>query len=57
MRRYRGLTLFAILVFAFLIIPLVIIAVTAFGTEKTIAFPIKGFTLSWFGVALSSRSF
>lgn len=57
MRRYKGLTLFAILVFAFLIIPLVIIAVTAFGTEKTIAFPIKGFTLSWFGVALSSRSF
>lgn len=57
MRRYKGLTIFSVIVFSFLIIPLVIIVVTAFGTEKTIAFPIKGFTFSWFQVALSSKSF
>lgn len=57
MRRYKGLTVIAVLVFAFLFIPLLIIAVTAFGTEPTIAFPIKGFTLDWFVKALSSSSF
>lgn len=57
MRRYKGLTVIAVLVFAFLFIPLLIIAVTAFGTENTIAFPIKGFTFDWFGKALGSASF
>lgn len=57
MRRYKGLTIMAVLVFAFLFIPLLIIAVTAFGTENTIAFPIKGFTFDWFGKALGSQSF
>lgn len=57
MRRYKGLTVVAVLVFAFLFIPLLIIAVTAFGTENTIAFPIKGFTLDWFGKAVGSASF
>lgn len=55
--RYKGLAIFATLVFAFLFIPLIIIAVTAFGTENTIAFPIKGFTLSWFSKALASEAF
>lgn len=57
MRRHKGLTIIAILVFAFLFIPLLIVTITAFGTENTIAFPIKGFTLSWFANALSSESF
>lgn len=57
MRRYKGLSVVAIMVFAFLFIPLLIIAVTAFGTENTIAFPIKGFTFDWFGKALGSASF
>lgn len=57
MRRYKGLSVIAGLVFAFLFIPLVIIAVSAFGTESTIAFPIKGFTLAWFGKALASEAF
>lgn len=57
MRRYKGLTIFALLVFAFLFIPLFIIAVTAFGSEPTISFPIKGFSLAWFAKALSSESF
>ena len=57
MRRYKGLTIFSVIVFSFLVIPLLIIAVTAFGTEKTIAFPIKGFTFAWFANALASKSF
>lgn len=57
MRRYKGLTIIAVLVFAFLFIPLLIIAVTAFGSEPTITFPIKGFTFDWFGKAISSTSF
>lgn len=57
MRRYKGLTMVAVLVFAFLFIPLLIIAVTAFGSEPTIAFPIKGFTFDWFGKAIASESF
>ena len=57
MRRYKGLTLFSILVFAFLFLPLLIIAVTAFGNEPTIMFPIHGFSLEWFEKAISSQSF
>lgn len=57
MRRYKGLTVIAVLVFSFLFIPLLIIAVTAFGSEPTIAFPIKGFTLEWFSKAIASTSF
>lgn len=57
MRRYKGLTLFSILVFAFLFLPLLIIAVTAFGNEPTITFPIHGFSLEWFEKAITSQSF
>lgn len=37
-----GVTLF------FLIVPLIIVIITAFGKGTTIAFPIKGITLRWF---------
>lgn len=57
MRRYKGLTIFAVLVFAFLFIPLLIIAVTAFGDQPVITFPIHGFSLEWFVKALNSESF
>lgn len=57
MRRYKGLTIVALLVIAFLFIPLVIIAVTAFGDEPVITFPIHGFSLEWFAKALASESF
>lgn len=57
MRRYKGLTVFSVLVFLFLFLPLLIIAVTAFGNEPTIQFPIKGFSLEWFGKAIASDSF
>ena len=48
MRKHKMLTLISMFVFAFLFFPLVIITVTAFGTENTISFPIKGFTFDWF---------
>jgi putative spermidine/putrescine transport system permease protein len=45
------------LVFLFLVIPLVIITVTAFGSGSAISFPIQGFSLKWFGKVFSTRSF
>lgn len=57
MRRYKGLTIFSLLVFAFLFLPLLIIAITAFGNEPTITFPIHGVSLQWFEKAITSQSF
>lgn len=57
MRKHKVLAAISIVVFAFMFIPLIIIAVTAFGSENTIAFPIKGFSLKWFENALASESF
>lgn len=48
MRKQRGLTVIAFLVFAFLFLPLVIIIVTSFGENPTIQFPIEGFTFKWY---------
>ena len=52
-----GLTLMASLVFAFLIVPLFIVVVTSFGESPSIQFPIKGFSLQWFGEVLKTKSF
>lgn len=52
-----GLTILAFFVFAFLIIPLLIVVVTAFGESSTIQFPIEGFSLQWFSKALNTKSF
>lgn len=41
------LTISAVVLF-FLIAPLVMVIITAFGTDATIAFPIHGFTFQWF---------
>ena len=57
MRKQYGLAVFSCLVFLFLVVPLVIIVVTAFGRDKTIRFPISGFTLEWFAAVFRSRSF
>lgn len=56
MRKHKGLSLIAILVFAFLFLPLLLIVVTSFGTAAAIQFPIKGFTLDWYGNALKSET-
>lgn len=57
MRKNKLLTIFSILVFLFLFIPLIIIAVTAFGEESTITFPIKSVSLKWFANVFNSESF
>jgi putative spermidine/putrescine transport system permease protein len=54
MRKYT--TGIAIIVFAFLFLPLLLIAITSFGTAKAIQFPIQGFTLDWYANALSNQT-
>jgi len=56
-RKNTPLTIIAIIVFAFLILPLVIITITAFGGENTIVFPIKSFSLKWFANVFNSETF
>ena len=56
MRKQKGMTIIAILVFAFLFLPLLLIVITSFGTAAAIQFPIKGFTLDWYGNALRSET-
>lgn len=57
MRKQKGLSVIAILVFLFLFLPLCLIVVTSFGTAAAIQFPIKGFTLDWYAKAIQSETF
>lgn len=57
MRRNKGLTLIACMVFGFLFIPLVLISITAFGTSDIVELPIHGFTLKWFANVFKSPTF
>lgn len=57
MKKNKSLLAFVILVYAFLFVPIVIIALTSFGTESYIAFPPRGFTFKWYENALNTESF
>lgn len=57
LRKNKWLTMMAMVVFLFLFLPLIIIVVTSFGTEAIITFPIKGFTIDWYIMALTSKAF
>lgn len=57
MRKQKGMTIIAVLVFAFLFLPLVVIVVTSFGKSATIQFPIEEFSLDWYKKALDSETF
>lgn len=57
MRNHKLLTVFACVVFAFLIVPLIIITVTAFGEGSAITFPVQSFSLKWFANVFATRSF
>jgi putative spermidine/putrescine transport system permease protein len=57
MRKNHFLTAYAVLVFAFLMIPLAIITVTAFGGGTAITFPIESFSLRWFANVFALKSF
>ena len=56
-RGFNALTIWAVLVFAFLAIPLFIITVTAFGGGSAITFPIESFSLKWFANVFALKSF
>ncbi|MGX7420362.1 ABC transporter permease [Carnobacterium gallinarum] len=57
MRKQKGLTIIVGFVFAFLFLPLVLIAVTSFGENATIQFPIEGFTFKWYSNIFTSDTF
>ncbi len=57
MKKNLPLSIVAILVFAFLVLPLIIITITAFGEGAAIQFPIEGFTFQWFTQVFQSESF
>ncbi|GLB28329.1 spermidine/putrescine ABC transporter permease [Lacrimispora amygdalina] len=57
MRKNKMLTVFAVLVFGFLILPLIIITVTAFGKGSAITFPIDSFSVKWFVKVFTIKSF
>ena len=57
MGKNKLLTAVAVLVFPFLLIPLCIITVTAFGGGSAITFPIDSFSLKWFVNVFTLESF
>lgn len=57
MKKNRWLTAYAVIVFAFLMIPLLIITVTAFGGGTAITFPIDSVSLRWFANVFATKSF
>lgn len=46
-KKSKGLSIFAFLVYFFLLAPLAIIIATSFGPDKSLIFPPKGFSLKW----------
>lgn len=56
-KKNRFLTAWAAVVFAFLMIPLFIITVTAFGGGSAITFPIESFSMKWFAKVFELKSF
>lgn len=57
MRKNKVLTIWAAIVFTFLMIPLLIITVTAFGGGSAITFPIESFSTKWFANVFALKSF
>lgn len=57
MKMNKFLIIFSACVFAFLLIPLFIIIISAFSAGNTITFPITSFSLKWFGNVFKLNSF
>lgn len=49
------LSLFALVAFAFIYVPLAVILVNSFSTSKTLSWPPPGFTTEWWGKAIDSE--
>lgn len=56
MYKHRLLRCIAIVVLAFVFIPLLLIVLTSFNTSSAISLPKDGITLQWFGKVFKSRS-
>lgn len=56
MHKSWGFRILVLLILFFILFPLVMIAVTAFGEKTIIQFPITGFSLQWFTKAFGSAS-
>src|SRR5690606_3301140 len=52
-----GLTAYVALATAFLLAPLLIVAVVSFGAEAILRFPPRGFSLKWYVEAFTYRTF
>ena len=48
---------FRALVYLFLLLPLLVVVLTAFSDTDYIVFPPQGFTFKWFGAAIGNRAF
>ena len=57
MKKNKALLLITILVYVFLIGPLLIIMAASFSDTKYLTFPGHGFTLKWYAQVLTMKSF
>lgn len=57
MHKSKLIVTVTIITFLFLLIPLIMIIVSSFGTDSIIKFPITGFTFDWYVKVFKSRTF
>ena len=58
MKRFKILgNIFSVLIFVFLLAPLVVVICTSFGESRFVTFPPQGFTLKWYAEAFGNVDF
>ena len=58
MRKYKVAgNIFSVIVYLFLLLPLVVVVITSFGEGNRAVFPIEGFTLKWYAEAMHNTDF
>lgn len=58
MKKYKiAGNIFSIIVYLFLLLPLVVVIITSFGEGNRAVFPTHGFTLKWYQEALHNTDF
>ncbi len=50
-----ALSVFAIIAFGFIYVPLGVILINSFSTDKSLTWPPSGFTTEWWGKAIDSQ--
>ena len=48
---------YALLFYAFLYVPIIVLVLLSFNDAQVMGFPLKGFTLRWYGEAFSGGRF